>query len=218
VPVTNSLYLADEPRRSVRATKGQHTKSLDILDQTAEFTKKRASRKASSKKASQDAVSGAEEDEIIRCICGVTEQDDESDEDWIACDSCSAWQHNVCMGVTTDKAALEDLHYWCEQCRPENHKELLDAISRGEKPWEERRRAHEQAQSELQKHRRGKKGKDKRSSDPKTEAEQNGKARTPEAPSDPRKEKQKEPVNRVGSIKRKARDEHLEESSKVCNY
>jgi hypothetical protein len=29
-------------------------------------------------------------------------------------------------------------HYWCEECDPEPHEALLEAVERGEKPWEAR--------------------------------------------------------------------------------
>lgn len=213
-----------EPRRSVRATKGQHTKSLDLLDQPSEATKKRGKKATATKKASsQEVASGAdEEDETIRCICGVTEQDDDSDESWIACENCTAWQHNVCMGITTDEAALKDMDYYCEQCRPENHKELLDAIANGVKLWETRRQAFEKAQLEAQKAKKGKKGKGKRTSDQKAEPEQNGKSKGKVTPAssrhatpDPKKEK-KDGVSRASSTKRKTMDGAQEDSAKVC--
>lgn len=112
----NVLPPTDEPRRSVRATKGQHTKSLDQLDQPAEPSKKRGGKKASAKKVSSQEPSAEEEEEdVIRCVCGATEQDDSAGEDWIACSDCEAWQHNVCMGITTDKDILENMEYWCER-------------------------------------------------------------------------------------------------------
>jgi hypothetical protein len=216
-----TVICAEEPRRSVRATKGQHTKSLDLLDHPAEPAKKRASKKSAAKK---EEVAAAEEEEIIRCICGVTEQDDESDEDWIACETCSAWQHNVCMGVTTDPALLDSLNYWCEQCKPEDHKELLDGIAQGRKPWEERRRAYEQAELEAQKAKKAKKGKAKRTSDQVAEVVQNAKAAQTEPPADVKKEKEKEKekekketLGRAGSTKRKAKDDPAEDPAKVCH-
>lgn len=228
LPICSLLttIFTDEPRRSVRATKGQHTKSLDLLDQAPE-PKKRGSKKSAAKK--EEVV--VEEEEIIRCICGVTEQDDDSDEDWIACETCSAWQHNVCMGVTTDPTLLDSLNYWCEQCRPENHKELLDGIAQGRRPWEERRRAYEQAELEAQKARKGKKGKAKKTSDhkaevaqkaevvQKAEVAQNGNAVAAEPPADIKKEKEKDKkdvVGRTGSTKRKARDDPSDDPAKVC--
>ncbi|CRK47134.1 hypothetical protein BN1723_007359, partial [Verticillium longisporum] len=75
-----------EPRRSVRATKGQHTKAFD--DQPLEAPKKRGRKK----KQQQELEP---EEEIIRCVCGATDQDDDEDDQvWVACDTCGAWQHN----------------------------------------------------------------------------------------------------------------------------
>ena len=49
--------------------------------------------------------------------------------------------------------------YYCEQCRPKDHKELLAQIARGEKPWEERQRQREiEEQSKKGRKGRGKKG------------------------------------------------------------
>jgi hypothetical protein len=213
-PQPELIQETDEPRRSVRATKGQHTKTHDILDQPAESTKKRSSKKNEKKAASQE-VEDAEEEEIIRCICGATEQDDDSDEDWIACDECTAWQHNICMAVgkpIPDK-------YYCEQCRPENHKELLDAIARGEKPWEQRRKAHEAAQEKKSK-KGGKKGKGgKRVSDPKSELSYSKGTPDPiaEGPASAKKEK-KETVSRAGSTKRKTRDDSHDTTKVSCPF
>ncbi|KAM0279730.1 hypothetical protein ACHAQH_004421 [Verticillium albo-atrum] len=122
-----------EPRRSVRATKGQHTKAFD--DQPLEAPKKRGRKKKQQEEEEP-------EEEIIRCVCGATDQDDDEDDQvWVACDTCGAWQHNVCMGMPDDNLPE---HYYCEQCRPqlEYHKELLAGIAEGRKPWEERQKAY----------------------------------------------------------------------------
>ena len=96
-------------------------------------------------------------EEIIRCICGVTsEEEDEEERTMICCDDCAAWQHNECMEIP-DKLS-EGEQYFCEQCRPELHKDLLAKIARGEKPWEERARVREGEKSKGRKG-RGKKGK-----------------------------------------------------------
>lgn len=47
--------------------------------------------------------------------------------------------------------------YFCEQCRPEDHKPLLAAIARGERPWEEAARKRE-AVAEAEKTKKGKRG------------------------------------------------------------
>jgi hypothetical protein len=89
----------------------------------------------------------------------------------ICCDKCSAWQHNDCMGLTFAKGE-EPAEYFCEQCKPENHQELLGKISRGEKPWEEAEKKRLQ-EAEEKKARRRKGGKRKkkgaRASDVKSE-------------------------------------------------
>lgn len=55
----------------------------------------------------------------------------------ICCDICQAWQHNVHMGLPEDEDELPE-NYYCEQCKPEDHQELLQAVARGEKIWEAR--------------------------------------------------------------------------------
>lgn len=76
----------------------------------------------------------------IRCICGVREEANDDHEAWIQCDECQNWQHNVCMGVSTFSDDMPDT-YKCEDCDPDAHQELLDAMNRGERPWETRRAA-----------------------------------------------------------------------------
>ncbi|KAF9890205.1 hypothetical protein FE257_006117 [Aspergillus nanangensis] len=170
--------MADEPRRSGRSTKGQH-KNLDLV---ADAPSKKARSKSQSKdkpsKTSVEPTSAPsegeeeeeEEEEIIRCICGEYEEEEDVERDMICCDQCSAWQHNDCMGLTFAKGEEPD-QYFCEQCKPENHRELLDKIARGEKPWEEaaekRRKAAEEKKS---RRRKGKKGRRGRPSEAKTEA------------------------------------------------
>ena len=197
----------DEPRRSVRATKGQHTKSLDLLDQPAE-PKKKGSKKGSKKAAAEEEV------EIIRCVCGATEQQENDTEAWIACDRCEAWQHNVCVGLSSYEEDTPD-KYLCEQCGPEFHAELLESIQRGEKLWEERRRAWEKEMAEEGKGKKGKKGKGKRTSDPEINKGP-AKTKSPSVPAEDVKKEKKDTVARAGSTKRKTRDESQDkESSKV---
>lgn len=186
----------------MRATKGQH-KALDPFDQP-EPPKKRGKK---GKKAAQEPEP---EEEIIRCVCGATEQDEDSGEPWIACEQCSAWQHNVCMGVSRFQEDLKDMDYWCEKCRPENHRPLLEAMARGEKLWEKRRKeyeedlANEEAAAKEKKKKGGKKGKGKRASETKEEPEPSP------VPEPPKKE-----TKAVAAGKRKARDESQEKEPKV---
>ncbi|KAK1149214.1 Transcription factor bye1 [Aspergillus melleus] len=153
--------MADEPRRSGRSTKGQH-KNLDLIPDTPKKSKTKAQAKDKPPKPSAEptpAPSEGEEEEIIRCICGEYEEEEDVERDMICCDQCSAWQHNDCMGLTFAKGEEPD-EYFCEQCKPENHKVLLEKISRGEKPWEEvaerrRKEAEEKKQSRRRKSKKG---------------------------------------------------------------
>ncbi|KAK0120353.1 PHD finger protein 3 [Cadophora gregata] len=190
--------MADEPRRSVRATKGVHTGKMD-LESTPEPKKKGSKKKK---------VEKEEEAEVIRCVCGAVSSPPGDEEPWIACDNCTVWQHNVCVGVTTFEDEIPE-HYLCEQCGPAGHKELLDGLKKGIKVWEIRQKKHaqQQAQAEQDEKEEKPKGKKKgkRVSDPAT----NGKASSPSTPL-------KKDTPRAGSAKRKIRDESQEESkSKV---
>ncbi|EFX02553.1 phd finger domain protein [Grosmannia clavigera kw1407] len=147
-----------EPRRSVRSTKGQH-KALEQLGQPVEA--KRRGRKAGKK---SDDKQDESEEEVIRCVCGATEQDGDPGEPWIACDRCGAWQHNVCMGMSVYSEDLAK-DYFCEQCKPDNHKELLNGMEHNERPWEERRKLYEEEKASGKKKRGGRKAKPKRNSD-----------------------------------------------------
>ena len=155
-------------RRSGRATKGQHHKKDEELEPP---TPKRG--KGSKKKqASAEATPPAEDDEdaLIRCICGVIEDDDDAERTMICCDRCTAWQHNDCMEITENPDELPE-QYFCEQCKPEDHQGLLAKIARGEKPWEEKARQREAEAAERKARRRkGKKGRRGRPSEVKAES------------------------------------------------
>ncbi|KAF4595718.1 Transcription factor S-II, central domain containing protein [Ophiocordyceps camponoti-floridani] len=189
-----------EPRRSVRATKGQHAKAFDELEPVA-APKRRQSRK--SKKA-QEQEQSQEPEEVIRCVCGATEQDEDSGEAWISCETCFVWQHNVCVGVSSFEDEIPD-NYWCEQCRPQDHKELLDGIAKGEKPWEARRKTHEIEVAEKKKRRGGRRAKGKRTSDPKEAVDKDtGRSKSKESPT-PDAAAPRDP--KESKAKRKARTE-----------
>ena len=102
----------------------------------------------------------------------------------IMCDKCSAWQHNDCMGLTFGKDEVP-AEYFCEQCSPENHKELLEKMARGEKPWEELAKKRAQAAEERKARRRkgGKRGKRGKASDVKPEVTEEVKTSAAVAPS-----------------------------------
>ncbi|KAL4971097.1 putative PHD finger domain protein [Aspergillus stella-maris] len=152
--------MADEPRRSGRSTKGQH-KNLELINDTpAKKTKKAQSKDKASKPSAEPTPAPSEpEEEIIRCICGEYEEEEDVERDMICCDKCLAWQHNDCMGLTFPKGQEPD-EYYCELCKPEDHKELLEKMARGEKPWEEvaERRRKEAEELKQAKRKKGKKG------------------------------------------------------------
>ncbi|KAI0553207.1 hypothetical protein F4679DRAFT_500240 [Xylaria curta] len=191
-----------EPRRSVRATKGQHTKAFDQLENGPEPPKRRQTKK-NTKKAAEKEDKHEEDEEIIRCICGATTQDDDdANEPWIACDKCGAWQHNVCVGMSV---FTEDLtkDYFCEQCSPQDHKETLEAIKRGEKPWEDRRQRYE---DEKKRKKGGKKGKGKRASDHKERASPSATSAKPKPSPTPDVKKEEPTQESQSKGKRKSRD------------
>ncbi|KAJ4144492.1 hypothetical protein LMH87_003373 [Akanthomyces muscarius] len=197
-----------EPRRSVRATKGQHTKSFDELEQPA-VPKRRQTKK--SRKAQDEEEQSQEPEEIIRCVCGATEQDEDSGEAWISCETCYAWQHNVCVGVSSYEDEIPE-YYWCEQCRPQDHKELLDGIAKGEQPWIARRKAHEEEVASRKK-RGGRKPKAKRGSDPKDDIEKEGRGKAKASPApDASAKDRRESAGRPG--KRKSRDDSQDSDPK----
>lgn len=137
------MRITDEPtRRSGRATKGQYTKDRDISEDLP-ATKKKGKGKVNKGKATEQEVEEEEEeeDENIRCVCGEYDPDEEG-RAMICCDECEAWQHNNCMGLEDDYAPEK---YFCEIHGPQDHKDLLAAIKRGEKPWIENRRRMEAA-------------------------------------------------------------------------
>lgn len=126
---------ADEPRRSGRATKGQHKNASSSPAPNAKPTAKAGKSKPTRK--TEPEANEDEADEVIRCVCGNDNPQDKRA--FVSCDACEVWQHNVCMGVIDDAEELGE-HYFCEQCRPEEHKETLQSMQRGEKIWETRNR------------------------------------------------------------------------------
>ena len=157
IPLTRTSTL-EEPRRSGRATKGQHTKNQEAPEATPPKSKAKKGKSKTAKQASTEQTPEEDEEEdnsVIRCLCGAVE--DEGGYRMICCDACEVWQHNICMGLP-EQEHLQPDSYFCEQCRPENHKELLAAMERGEKPWEDRTRQREEEEKKAKRN-RGKKGK-----------------------------------------------------------
>lgn len=55
--------------------------------------------------------------------------EDEADagEFMVQCETCKVWQHGLCMGYDSEDQ-VHDADYYCEQCRPELHGELLKYV------------------------------------------------------------------------------------------
>lgn len=183
IPLTKrhaNIHFLDEVRRSGRATKGQHPKNHEVSD--VPVAKSRGKGKGSKATKQASATPPPDDaDAIIRCICGCVEEDEDDERVMIICDKCDAWQHNECMEVSEDTDELPD-QYFCEICKPEDHRQLLAKVARGEKPWEERAKQREREEEERKARRRkgGKKGKKGRGSEVKAgDTKTNG---TPSAP------------------------------------
>ncbi|KZM27264.1 zinc ion binding [Ascochyta rabiei] len=144
-----NLPCTDETRRSGRANKGHH-RTRDALDEpaTAQKPKGKAAKpgrktatpaetptqsvEPEAEEAEDEGEEEEEEETIYRCVCGV--QREIGGRDMICCDNCDAWQHNICLNLPPSDI-WGDKPYYCEQCKPQDHSDLLAAIERGEKPW-----------------------------------------------------------------------------------
>ncbi|KAI4160003.1 MAG: hypothetical protein LQ342_006131 [Letrouitia transgressa] len=152
--------MSDDVRRSGRATKGQHTKNIDTAETPTAKPRGRGKGSKAAKASTEPSPPAEDEgDAIIRCICGYVEEDEDDERKMVVCDSCEAWQHNECMEISENDDELPE-QYFCEQCRPDLHKPLLEKVNRGEKPWEERARQRAQVEEERKARRRkgGKRG------------------------------------------------------------
>ncbi|KAI4179226.1 MAG: hypothetical protein L6R41_007964 [Letrouitia leprolyta] len=180
--------MSDSVRKSSRATKGQHTKNFEPADTPTSKPRGKGKGSKAAKQASSEPTQPEDDgDAIIRCICGYVEEDEDDDRKMIICDSCEAWQHNECMEMSLDDNELPE-QYFCEQCRPDLHQDLLAKVERGERPWEELARRREQEEQEKQARRRkgGKKGRRGRPSEAKSELK-------PESKPEPKQETKHEP-------------------------
>ncbi|WFD03250.1 Histone deacetylase complex subunit [Malassezia obtusa] len=71
----------------------------------------------------EDADEAGGDEGVTRCVCGSA---DENVGLMIQCETCKCWQHCACMGMHTEDDCPDV--YYCEQCRPENHIELLRSL------------------------------------------------------------------------------------------
>jgi len=148
----------DEPRRSGRATKGQHknaSSSPPPAPKPAKGTAAKQTKKTAATQEIKEEEEEGDEEDVIRCVCG---DDNEADKRaFVSCDACSVWQHNICMGVPEDEDEVGE-HYFCEECRPQEHEETVESIKKGEKIWEVRNKTYLQ-EKKMSKSRKSKSGK-----------------------------------------------------------
>ncbi|KAK7053309.1 Histone deacetylase complex subunit [Paramarasmius palmivorus] len=81
---------------------------------------------------SASVAPGDEEEEqgITRCVCGSTGEDDpDTGEFMVQCETCKVWQHGFCMGFESEDQ-LHDDDYYCELCRPELHPDIPKKIKK----------------------------------------------------------------------------------------
>ncbi|KAK5129188.1 hypothetical protein LTR08_003762 [Meristemomyces frigidus] len=128
--------MSGETRRSGRANKGVHTKASSSPGPPNPNKPAGAVTKGKGKKSTKaQPTEESGEDDAIRCICGDENPNDKRA--FIGCDACSVWQHNVCMGEAEDDEEVPE-HYFCEDCRPEEHRETIVALAEGRRIWDER--------------------------------------------------------------------------------
>lgn len=55
-----------------------------------------------------------------------TEDGPDAGEFMVQCEMCKVWQHGLCMGYNSEDQLDED--YYCEECKPELHVQLLKYV------------------------------------------------------------------------------------------
>ncbi|TDL25956.1 hypothetical protein BD410DRAFT_895425 [Rickenella mellea] len=70
-----------------------------------------------------------EDGSITRCVCGGNIDEDIDADFMIQCEKCYVWQHGVCMGFQSEEEIPKG-DYYCEECRPEEHVELLKMLQK----------------------------------------------------------------------------------------
>lgn len=78
---------------------------------------------ARSRLARSSAKSGGKEDALQNAAADPLAEEPGSL--FIQCDSCKVWQHGGCVGIMDEAACPEE--YFCEECRKDSHKIVVDA-------------------------------------------------------------------------------------------
>jgi hypothetical protein len=69
-----------------------------------------------------DAKQQGEQQDFIRCICGVQHDDGRN---MICCETCEVWQHSACVVPALPEGKLEALRWECTVCDPWGNREVL---------------------------------------------------------------------------------------------
>lgn len=122
--------MAEEPRRSGRQNKGQKPLGREEVKipvtQKAKDKQRKSGTQAGGEEPEPELAAETADEDVIRCVCGATSED-ETEREFVQCESCNVWQHNQCV---LGKASTPE-NYFCEQCRPDLHDELLRKMAEG---------------------------------------------------------------------------------------
>ncbi|PAV18726.1 histone deacetylase complex subunit cti6 [Pyrrhoderma noxium] len=123
---------------------GAHPHSSNAVSSTQSTNNKRTKRKTKEhthqpeehqpspvpEEVLQDGEEGqGEETGITRCFCVLIDEEAENAEFMLQCETCMTWQHGPCMGFLLESEAPEG-DYYCEQCRPQDHPEIIKKLRR----------------------------------------------------------------------------------------
>jgi hypothetical protein len=69
-----------------------------------------------------DPKQGEQEQDFIRCVCGVQHDDGDN---MICCEACEVWQHSACVVPGLTEGQLEKLKWECTVCDPWANRDVL---------------------------------------------------------------------------------------------
>lgn len=125
--------------------RGKEKEKPPPIDQLVESVPSKHSSTSAGTAEPQD--DDTEEQGITRCVCGMNgpsplpppspapsslilspEDDAEGGEFMVQCEICNVWQHGLCMGFESEAQLAAAADYYCEQCKPERHQDLLKFV------------------------------------------------------------------------------------------
>ncbi|THH10661.1 hypothetical protein EW145_g1173 [Phellinidium pouzarii] len=127
----HAAHPAPTPKRTKRRGKENIAKAEDVIEVISEGASNTEVLVAGEDVPEEDAG-------ITRCVCeGLADDDGDAAEFMVQCELCMAWQHGPCMGFAQE-SELPPGDYYCEQCKPENHVELLKKLQRRQRQSSEK--------------------------------------------------------------------------------